>query len=368
MKKSFALILVVLSSAILLSACGEEEAPKEVIRPIKAMKIGGIEAFTGRWFPGKAKAAQEANLSFRVAGTLNEIPVKVGDEVKQGQLLAKLDPRDFEVALSNSRAQLNRVQAAVNLAKTEFERVENIRKKDPGAVSQSMVDTKQAEYDSARAQLRSAQAEVTRYKDNLSYTSLYSPFDGIVVERFVENFEDVKAQQQVIRVVDTSAIEFTVQVPESLMVHAPKVNSAFVVFDANPDVEIPATIKEIGKEASQTTRTYPITLSMEQPDEFDVLPGMAGKARGDRASIEKVALEEQAEAVEIPLASTFSPEAGKTYVWIVDKEAGTVTKRQVETGDLTDNGILVKGLQGGEWIATAGVNTLVEGQKVRILE
>ena len=183
-------------------------------------------------------------------------------------MLAKLDPRDFEVALSNARAQLNRVQAAVKLAKSEFDRVDKIRQKDPGAVSQSMVDSRRGEYDSAVAQLSSAQAEVTRVKDSLEYTSLYAPFSGTVVETFAENFEDVKAKQEVVRIVDASGIEFTVQVPESMMAHAPKVKSAFVVFDTYPDLEIPAVIKEIGKEASQTTRTYPVTLSLEQPAEF----------------------------------------------------------------------------------------------------
>lgn len=363
-KAAFILSFVLLT----LSGCGEEEVVKEMVRPIKVMQIGGTEVFTGRWFPGKAKAVQEANLAFRVAGTLSELTVNIGAEVKKGDLLAKLDPRDFEVALSSAKAQLNRVQAAVNLAKTDFERVERIRQKDAGAVSQSMVDSKQGEYDSALAQLSSARAEVTRVQDSLNYSFLLAPFDGTVVEKFVENFEDVQAKEQVIRVIDTSAIEFTIQIPEIMMVHAPKAKSAFVVFDANPDIEIPAKIKEIGREASQTTRTYPITLSLEQPAGLKILPGMAGKARGDRSSVERIALEEQADAVEIPVAATFSVEAGKTFVWIVDEAAKTVSKRQVEMGDLTDNGILVKGLNGGEWIATAGVNTLIEGQEVRIQE
>jgi RND family efflux transporter MFP subunit len=366
MKTLFKTVLVLTVAVLSFVGCSEEEVKKEVIRPIKAMQVGGVEAFTGRWFPGKAKAAQQANLSFRVAGTLNELPVSVGDEVKKGDLLAKLDPRDFEVALSNARAQLSRVQAAVNLAKTEFDRVDKIRQKDPGAVSQSMVDSRRGEYDSAVAQLSSARAEVTRVKDSLAYASLSAPFAGSVAELFVENYEDVKAKQEVVRVVDASGIEFTVQIPESMMAHAPKVKSAFVVFDTYPDVEIPAVIKEIGKEASQTTRTYPVTLSLEQPAEFKVLPGMAGKARGDRSSVEQIALAEQADAVEIPVAATFSGDAGKSFVWVVDDVAKTVGKRAVEIGDLTDNGILVKGLKSGEWIATAGVNSLVEGQKVRI--
>ena len=85
---------------LLLPGCAKEEAPKkEVVRPIKAIQVGGLEVLTGRTFPGKAKATQEANLSFRVNGTLNQFPVKVGDEVKKGELLFTLYSPDLISAL-----------------------------------------------------------------------------------------------------------------------------------------------------------------------------------------------------------------------------------------------------------------------------
>jgi RND family efflux transporter MFP subunit len=368
MKKVLFLLGVFLLTTTLLSGCAEEEVKEVQIRPIKAIQVGGIEVFTGRWFPGKAKATQEANLAFRVAGTLAAFPVKLGDEVTKNSLLARLDPRDYQVELENTQAQLRKVQASVSLAETEFKRVENIRLQDPGAVSQSMVDTRRGEMISERAQLNSSQSAVTRARDSLGYTTLTAPFKGTVVEKFVDNFEDVQAKQQIVRLVDTRQVEFTVQLPESLMVHANKVKKAFVVFDANPDLEIPATIKEIGKEASQTTRTYPVTLIMDQPQGFKVLSGMAGKARGDREAVAKIARKEQAEAVEIPVVAVFSDQGNSSYVWVIDRTSNKVSRRQVVAGNLTDTGILVKGLQSEEWIATAGVNTLVEGQQVRILE
>jgi len=256
----------------------------------------------------------------------------------------------------------------VKLAETEFQRVDNIRKQDPGAVSQSMVEVRRGEMDSSRAQLSSAQAAVTRAKDNLSYTSIRAPFTGTVVEKFVENFEDVQAKQQIVRMVDTKQVEFVVQVPESLMVHVPKVQKAFVVFDAHPELEIPATVKEIGKEASQTTRTYPVTLIMDQPEEFQLLAGMAGKARGDQESVAAVVGKEEPTSVEVPLVAIFSDEGNTSYVWVIDEASNKVTRRQVEVGSLSNNGVMVEGLKPGEWVASAGVNTLVEGQQVRILK
>lgn len=368
MKKGLLLLSMLLLTTTLLVGCGGEEVKEVTIRPINAVQIGGMDAFVGRWFPGKAKAVQEVNMSFRVSGTLSSFPVNLGDEIAKGGLLAQLDPNDYQVELRNAQAQLQKVQASVDLAETEFKRVDNIRLKDPGAVSQSMVEVRRGQMNTERAQLSSAQAAVTKARNNLAYTTIKAPFMGTVVEKFVENFEDVQAKQQIVRMVDTQQVEFVIQIPESLMLHVPKVGNAFVVFDAQPDLEIPATIKEIGKEASQTTRTYPVTLIMDQPKEFQLLAGMAGKARADQESVAKIDGREESTSVEIPLVAVFSDQGNNSYVWVIDETSNKVSRRQVEIGTLTNSGILVKGLKTGEWIATAGVNTLVEDQQVRILK
>jgi len=188
------------------------------------------------------------------------------------------------------------------------------------------------------------------------------------VEKFVENFQDVQATQEIVRLVDTTQVEFTVQVPESLIAYVPAVKGALVVFDAFPNEELPATVKEVGKEASKTTRTYPVTLIMNQPEGIKILPGMAGKAKGDPKTVQTVTEMSAGAGVEIPVSATFSGEGGKTYVWILDEAKEQVFRREVKPGSLTATGILVEGLHPCERIATAGVNTLVEGQKVRVLE
>jgi RND family efflux transporter MFP subunit len=352
-------------------ACGEKEVTqKDTVKPVKAIQVGDEQAFGGRWFPGQAEAAEEANLSFRVSGTLQEFPVKLGEEVRKGALLARLDPHDYQVALNDAEANLRKAQAGLDLAESEFARVDRIWQKDPGAVSKSMVDVRKAELDTARAQVVSAQAAVDNARDKLSYTSLRAPYSGTVGEKFVENFEDVQAKQQIVRVLDTRNIEFRVQIPETLMTHTDKVHQAgaFVVFDAFPGIEVPARIKEIGKEASRTTRTYPVTLIMKQPKDFKVLPGMAGKARGNREAARRIARETGMEGVEIPMSATFAGEGGKTYVWVIDPQTKKVSRREVNVVNLTEKGAMVSGLEPGEWIATAGVNILVQDQQVRILQ
>jgi RND family efflux transporter MFP subunit len=138
-----------------------------------------------------------------------------------------------------------------------------------------------------------------------------------------------------------------------------------VRFDAFPDRQIPAEVWEIGTEASQTTRTYPVTLIMDQPEGIKILPGMAGQASGKR----KRAGDAGGRAIEIPVSAVFSPDdTDVSYVWVIDENTKAVSQREVKTGSLTDFGILVNdGLKPGEWIATAGVHYLREGQQVRLL-
>jgi len=363
---------MLIAAMLTLVACGKKEVTeKDKVKPVKAIQVGEEQAFGGRWFPGQAKAAEEANLAFRVPGTLQEFPVKLGDEVRKGDLLARLDPRNFQVAQNDADANLRKARAGLELAESEFARVDRVWQKDPGAVSKSMVAVRKAELDKAGAQVESAQSALDNARDNLSYTYLRAPYTGTVVEKFVENFEDVQAKEQIVRVVDTRNIEFRVQIPETLMRHTDKVKQAgaLVVFDAFPDVEVPARIKEIGKEASKTTRTYPVTLIMKQPRDFKVLPGMAGKARGNQEATLQVAREVGLVGFEIPVSATFAGEGDKkTYVWVIDPQTKKTSRREVDVINLTEKGAMVSGLKSGEWIATAGANILVQDQQVRILQ
>jgi RND family efflux transporter MFP subunit len=219
--------------------------------------------------------------------------------------------------------------------------------------------------DSTAAAVRSTRATVTGARDQLSYTSLSAPFDGEVVETYVENFETVVPMQPILRVVDRASIEFTISVPENQIGYAPYVTGATVTFDALPGVEVTAVIKEIGKEASQATRTYPVTLAMEQPEGADILPGMAGEAL-----MEADLPEESARlGIQIPTTALFAEEdTEKSYVWVIDQGTSTLERRQVQTGDLSEFGILIRsGLEAEEWVVVAGASLLSAGEEVRIL-
>jgi RND family efflux transporter MFP subunit len=359
-------IALLLLAGMSLMGCGDKQvAQKETVRPVRAVRIGDTSQLTDRTFPGQAKATQEVDLSFRVAGPLITRPVNIGDLVKTGDIVARIDPRDFEVNLRSVQAQLKDAEATLKRAEADFQRSRSIFEEDPGAISKTAVDRAEETRDRSLANVDALTASVTAAEDALSYTYLRAPFDGRVVATYVENFEDVRAKQAIVRILDSSKIEMVISIPESLISFTPGVRDIEVTFDAFPDKPFPAVIKEIGAEASQTTRTYPVTLIMDQRDDVTILPGMAGRASG-RPPDEYYGTE----ALEVPVSAVFSPEDdGKTYVWVIDDASKTVSSREVATTQLTDRGIrIASGLEAGEWIATAGVNYLEEGQQVSLLQ
>jgi len=361
----FVILLMVLS-LLLFSACDRKEPPpEEIVRQVSAMRVGEIVGELGRSFPGRAQAYQELNLSFRIGGPLIQFPVKVGEVVKKGQVLARIDPRDYDVGLRRAQGQLEETRASVLRAESDYERQQRIFKEDPGATSESAIDRAREQRDRARGSITSLQAAVDSARDQLEDTHLRAPFGGTVVATYVENYEQVRPNQQVVRVVDTSRIKMVVNIPENLISVAKRVKGLAVVFDSFPDEKVAAQILEVSPEASQLTRTYPMTLVMNQPKNAKILPGMAGRA--EAGLLERAGNDGQ---MIIPMGATFSSgEGGKTYVWVINDQTKTVARREVTLGTLTNAGTVVRaGLQRGEWIATAGVHSLRDGQRVRMAE
>lgn len=360
--------LSVFAVAILsLAACSKQEEAPEPVRPVMAMKVGSLNTLQRRSFPGEAKAALQADLSFRISGELDSLPVNVGDQVKKGDLLASLDPQDHQNKLKSAQAALESARANLRHSESDYQRIQRIYKQDPGATSQADIDRKRGQRDQDRANVKAQLAEVGNMKNNLSYTYLKAPFDGKIVATYVENHESVRSKQNIVRLLDASSIEMVVNIPENMIKLVQYVEAVYVVFDAFPDTEIRATIKEIGEEASSTTSTYPVTLAMQPPENVSILPGMAGKTvRSDINLPESARLDV---GYVVPVNAIFNRGTNNSYVWIIDKQTGLVELREVKTGVLSDQGIRVtQGLKEGEWIATAGVNYLTEKQKVMIID
>lgn len=359
-KRCFSLLVLL---SVLLAGCREQPLQKK-IRPVRAMRVEKDSLLDMRRFPGRTQAVDRVNLSFRVDGVLIERPVLVGDSVPKGGLLARLDPRDYEVSLRNIEGSLQVAEAKLRFAESDLVRVERIWEKDPGAISESFLDQKTAERDQLIGEVASLKAQVEAAKDALSYTTLAAPFEGIVVATYVENFEFVSAKQPIVRLLDITQVEMSIDVPDSLINEIPGVQELIVQFEMFPGREFPAKLKEIGTEASVTTRTFPVTLVIDQPSDLKILSGMVGEAR-----FTKTGPQESAEQLfVIPPSALFSDqELGQSFVWVIDPADSVVHRRKVMSGALTTRGMSIQsGLNEGEWIVTAGVHYLSDGEFVRI--
>jgi RND family efflux transporter MFP subunit len=342
--------LLSLMATLLIISCSEDKNKSSSMQPklVKAIQIENFKSLNGRAFPGKARATQEVNLSFNVNGILTDLPINIGDVVKKGELIAKLDSREFEAKLKSAKAEVER-------DKQNFQRAKDLIGK--GFISQ-------ANYDLLKAKLETSEANMDIASKALVDCVINAPFNGKIANLYVKNYQSVSNQQNVARLLDTSQIEMVIQVPESIISLMPFVKNIIVTFDPFPNHPIHAEIKEISNEASPDTRTYPITLIMKQPEGMEILPGMAGKATG---RVEKDNI--MHEKITIPAAAVMTDVKDKnTYVWVIDDKSHKVHKRQIKIGELTPTGISVlSGLSPGEWLVIAGVNSLDEGQETTIL-
>lgn len=411
------LVLATAVTVPIMTGCRRAATEPEAIRPVQAIKVGDLKAIEGREFPGRAKARQEVDLSFRVSGPLVSLPVDIGRQVKKDDVIAAIDPRDFEAALESAEGNLSMaqanllamergarpeeveqlkaalVQAEANYrqALAEHQRAEQLLPK--ATISQAEFDATLARRDTTaaqvtkakedlniglkgareedlaakRAQIRALEAAVDNAKNQLDYTVLKAPFDGRVVAKYVDNFQTVQAKQPIIRLLDVSKIEVTVQVPEGLIGLAPHVKKVLCRFDAFPGREFVGQVTKIGSEASQTTRTYPVTAAVDQPKDVQILPGMAATVRAEPPEGERGAGGD----LIVPPSAVFTPDSGQagqlSYVWVVDEGSKKVAPRAIRTGVLTPVGVsVVEGLKPGECVVTAGVHSLREGQQVRI--
>ncbi len=236
-------------TALSIGGCSQEPAVEKqsVARNVIALRVADTTALSERDFPGRARAGQEVNLSFRVSGPVIAMPADVGDELKAGDLVARIDPSDYETAVRTVQGQLDYEKAVAKRAQGDLTRLDGIREQNPDFVSQLDYDTAVQNRDAANASVSSLRASLDAAKDQARYTNLVAPFDGIVVATYVENFETVVPKQSIVRLLNPASIEFVISVPENLISLASTVSSIEVEFDAHPGVKIPATIKEISQ-------------------------------------------------------------------------------------------------------------------------
>jgi multidrug efflux system membrane fusion protein len=362
-------IMLCIACGALFSACGKSEEPiktVEPIRPVKLMKVSGSLAGKTRKLPGTVRASDRADLAFQVPGTLIELPVKEGQKVKKGTLVARLDPRDYETNLRNAEGVLAKAQAALVYATAEHRRYVKVKETDPGAVSDSMVALKLAAEKVERANLQSAKASVATARDQLEYTRLKAPFDGLIAQKYVDNYQEVQAKQAILSLQNVTDVEVLMDVPELMIAPIRKAKPHFYAeFAADPSRRFDLEVKEFATQADPATQTYRVVLVMPAPAGIRILPGMTVNV-----GIEFAEDAEAGTEMIVPAIAVFADDTGRSQVWVVDPQTRQVHRRAVTTGDLTgsDSIRIVSGLNADETIAVSGVSKLREGQTVRALE
>ncbi len=348
---------------------GEVQAVKEqtaVVRKVKVMTVSSMGEMVGRNLPGTVRASKRVELAFQINGRLIDLPVQEGQLVDEGEILSKLDPRDLEIAVRNAESQVQRAQAVVRLSTIEYERLERVKKAEPGAVAQSQIDRAIEHQAMAHADRLSAEAALDFAQLQLSYTCLKAPFAGVVSSRAVDNFQEVQAKQPIMTLDDLAVVEVVVDIPEALMapVMRPGSHMAYAEFASAPGTKYPLTLKEYSVRADPTTLTYRVTGEMEQPkDGMKVLPGMT-------ANVWAEPKETAAVPIVVPAAAVFTPQGKSPHVWVVKPDDMTVHLREVKAGRLvgTDSLEISEGLQSGESIALTAVTELREGITIQRFE
>ncbi len=351
---------------VLLAGCEKETIVVESVRPVRAIQVN-LSGAEGQQisFPGTVRAAQRADLSFRVDGVVILRDITVGHIAQKNELLIQLDPREYEIALKKAKGKRDSIQAQLDFARRDSERMQNIYKKDPGAISESMLDRKKEQINQFQGELEVADGEVQKADDDLAYTQLKAPFDGVVAAIYVENHEQLRAKQPALRFLDIAEREMEIQVPEKY-INAfidKKLELEFQVkLDAFAGKVFSASIKEIGTEASASTLTYPVTLSVHNiPLDYTLLPGMSGQAflKLPKATVEKVIL--------IPKSAIFTDNLHADAVWVINTKTERVHRKAIRVKSSSSDCVeVLEGLNDRDWIVIAGTSFLSEGQKVII--
>lgn len=347
------LLLCITLCGLLLAACDEPEpviAPHS--RPVKTFVVHKNANSDSRRFPATVDAIRKADISFRVSGKINRILVKEGELVKKGQLLATLDDTDFRITLKDREASFKTAEANYERAKTLVEK---------GAISRADHDKIRADYFTAKAGLAEARQE-------LAYTRLKASFDGYIAKRYVENYEEVLASQKIFALEDTSELKLIIDVPENLMIAIDKQRNGprrlYARFDAIPGQTFPLRFVEATTKADVTTKTFKVTLKMQPPERFNILPGMTATVY---AEIKPGEDPDRDTMVRVPVAAVVANNEKKPVVWIVDEKTMTVHPLEVTTGFLDHGQIMAGGIPDGARIVTAGAAFLRDNMKVTLL-
>ncbi|XPV76932.1 MAG: efflux RND transporter periplasmic adaptor subunit [Desulfovibrio sp.] len=349
------LVLILLS---FISGCTDDVSAEKVIRPVVTAVVPEPTGDRTWAFAGVARNVLETHLAFRVDGEIVALPVKNGMHVNAGDIIAKLDPTDYNLALRQNKANLEKSRSAYVKAKADYERVDRLFKKK--VVSKSELDKGEAEYTSSKAQMNSARRQLDISRQKLQYTTLRAPESGAISSVPVNRHQTVKAGQTIATLNSGQKMEMEIGVPESLISSITVGTPVMVSFDSFADATFPAYVSEVGV-TSGSISTFSVKVTVDT-DDVQIRSGMAGEVSFTLHESDKKPY------TVVDAAAVFSDHNGNNFMWIYDTEKKNVAKRKVVVGQLRGDGLeVIDGLSVGEVVVTRGVHSIVDGQAVRLL-
>ena len=359
-KQTFTRITWLLCIAGVLTACGEEAEIVKIIRPIETITIGEQATEQFGKYSGVVAAVESSDLSFEISGQVESVEVDIGDSVREGQVLAVLDPERYQLDVNAAEAEL--VTAEDNVAKTEAEYERQQRLFEQGAGSERGVEVTEFEYKSAVSAVEFQIARLDQANRDLRNTTLASPYDGVIAWRSVEPNEEVPAGQKILEINAVGKMEVQLAIPET-SVHRLNIGDPVeIAFPTLPGEPAAGRISDIGGAAVQAN-AFPVKVELIDPDE-QVKPGMTAEA-----SL-LLQHEDATPGFLIPMQALLpAADPNRGFVFVFDADTSTVRKTAVRSAGAGQGRVIVdEGLEAGDVIAVAGVSFLADGMEVTLME
>ena len=355
--------LIAILSLIAFMSCKEEVKVKEaVLRPVKFTVVGDVNTQKIRTFSGVAKAGDEIELSFRSSGVITKVNVGKGQKVKKGDIIAKLDNVEASLAYEQSLSALKSAQSSMNTSKSNLNRVKSLYEK--GSNSLSDYESAKNSYQTALDQYESAKRNKSIQATQLSYGVIKAPKNGLIADTDGGVGERVAAGHQFAILNAGKEMKIEVGLPETVVNKVNVGMKTILEFSALDGKELIGTVTEVAPIIDADAATYKTSISMDMPLE-SIKPGMASSVTFDFTDTTETA----DKLLIIPVKAVGEDGKGRFVFVITNKNetTGTVNKKYIELGELTTDGFKVKsGLTIGDKIATAGLQTLLDGQDVRL--
>lgn len=352
--------MVTISSALFLTGCGAEATPEEaVIRPVRAITVSASNAQQTRTFAGTARAGTEINMSFRVAGTLRSVAVKVGMRLKKGTVIATLDDADQKLQVDQAKAQEENARIGVQTAKANLDRVRGLYENNNIALSE--YESAKNNYAAAVSNYETSKKATNLNRSQLSYTKLFAPMDGFIGAVNAEVNENVQAGSVIAVLNSENDLEIVVGAPETFISQLKIGDGAQVVFPALNNASYEGVVAEVSYAIDSSTSTYPITVRLSNQGR-GLRPGMAAEVTLSLHA------QDSTPGFLVPALAVAEDQGGRFVFLLEPTEDGLakVRRQPVEVGELSgENLVIVAGLEDGQQVVTAGINRMTDGLIVR---